>query len=299
MPDRGAGGGAGGHPVAWVVLLVLTSATCVAVDTVLARFVTREVAPFVLVFFRNLFGLAFVLPWLWRLGRAGLATRHWGLHVARAAFKIVGLGLFFWGIARIPLAEATAIAFATPLFGAAGAALLLGESLRRGRLSAILVGFVGVLLIIRPGLVVPSPGALSVLASTVLLAAIALIAKVLARHDSAPAMVAINLALSVPLALLPAMLVWTTPSWQALGIMAVQGALGAFSQLCMMRAFALADASLVTPLDFARLPIVAGLAYAAFGQVPDGWTWAGGSVICLAILLLVRSGRAPRRRSDS
>lgn len=235
---------------------------------------------------------------MWRLGRTGLATRHWGLHIARAAFKIVGLGLFFWGIARIPLAEATAIAFATPLFGAAGAALLLGESLRRGRLLAILIGFAGVLVIIRPGLVVPSSGALAVLGSTVLLASIALMAKVVARHDSAPVIVAINLALSVPLALLPALFVWTTPSWPAMGIMAVQGAIGALSQLCMMRAFALADASLVTPLDFARLPIVAVLAYLAFGQVPDGWTWAGGTVICLAILLLVRSGRRPQHRSE-
>lgn len=259
----------------------------------LARIVTREVDPVVLVFFRNLFGLVAVLPWLWRLGRAGLATRHWGLHVARAGLKIVGLGLFFWGISRIPLAEATAIAFATPLFTAAGAALLLGESLRRGRLLAILIGFAGVLVIIRPGLVVPSQGALAVLASTVLLASIALIAKVLARYDTASVTVAINLALSVPLALLPALFVWTTPSWAALGIMAVQGAIGAFSQFCMMRAFALADASLVQPLDFARLPIVAVLAYFTFNQVPDGWTWAGAAVICVAVLLLVRSGRGP------
>ena len=272
-------------------MLVLLSATCVAVDTVLARIVTRDVDPIVLVFFRNLFGLAAVLPWLWRLGRAGLVTRHWGLHVSRAGLKIVGLGLFFWGISRIPLAEATAIAFATPLFTAAGAALLLGESLRRGRFLAILIGFVGVLVIIRPGLLAPSQGALAVLASTALLAAIALIAKVLARHDTASVTVAINLALSVPLALLPALFVWTTPSWSALGIMAVQGAIGAFSQLCMMRAFALADASLVQPLDFARLPIVAVLAYFAFGQVPDEWTWAGAAVICVAVLLLVRSGR--------
>lgn len=279
-------------------MLVLSSAACVAVDTVLARIVTREVDPVVLVFFRNLFGLVAVLPWLWRLGRAGLVTRHWGLHIARAGFKIVGLSLFFWGITRIPLAEATAIAFATPLFTAAGAALLLGESLRRGRFLAILIGFVGVLVIIRPGLVLPSQGALAVLASTVLLAGIALIAKVLARHDTASVTVAINLALSVPLALLPALFVWTTPSWTALGIMAVQGAIGAFSQLCMMRAFALADASLVQPLDFARLPIVAVLAYFAFGQVPDGWTWAGAAVICVAVLLLVRSGRRGATRSE-
>jgi drug/metabolite transporter (DMT)-like permease len=279
------------------------SATCVAVDTVLARVVTREVDPIILVFFRNLFGLVAVLPWLWRLGRAGLVTNHMSLHVARAAIKIVALVFFFWGVARTPLAEATAIAFATPLFGAAGAALLLGESLRQGRLTAIMVGFVGVLIVIRPGLVTPTQGALAVLASTVLQAAISLMAKALSRHDAPAVIVALNLGLSVPLALIPALLVWSTPSWPFLGIMALQGALGAFSQFCVMRALALADASLVTPLDFARLPIVAVLAYFAFGQIPDGWTWTGGAVICLALLLLVRSGRSkqvtiPSSRSD-
>jgi drug/metabolite transporter (DMT)-like permease len=282
-----------------VIGLVLASATCMALDTVLARAVTREVDPIVLVFFRNLFGLLVVLPWLWRLGRAGLATAHMGMHIARAAIKIVALILFFWGIGRVALAEATAVAFATPLFTAAGAALLLGESLRRGRLAAILVGFVGVLIVIRPGLVTPGPGALAVLGSTVLLAAIALIAKVLARHDSPTPIVALNLALSAPLALLPALLVWTTPSTQALAIMALQGAMGAFAQFCVIRALSLADASLVTPLDFARLPLVAVLAYFAFGQIPDGWTWTGAAVICLAILLLVRSGRSTKATAPS
>src|SRR5687767_2737005 len=119
-------------PVATGALLVLASAACIAVDTVLARVVTQEVHPLVLVFFRNLFGLLVLSPWLVRARRAAFATERMGLHLVRGAIKILGLGCFFYGVSVIPLATATAIAFATPLFASAGAAVCFGESLRRG-----------------------------------------------------------------------------------------------------------------------------------------------------------------------
>ena len=189
-------------PVLHGALLVVASAACVAADTILARIVTQEVGPFVLVFFRNLFGLLFLLPLLARAGRAGLATGRMALHVTRAGIKIMGLVAFFYGVSAVPVAEATAIAFATPLFAAVGAALFLGESLRHGRLLAILLGFGGVLIVLRPGTQTLHPAALAVIGSAVALASIGLLAKVLARHDPPNTIVTLNLALSVPLALL-------------------------------------------------------------------------------------------------
>ncbi|HEX8374151.1 MAG TPA: DMT family transporter, partial [Geminicoccaceae bacterium] len=211
------------------------------------------------------------------------------------ALKILGLVGFFYGLSVVPVAEATAIAFATPLFAAAGAAVFLGETLRHGRLAAILLGFVGVLIVLRPGGGgALHPGALAILASAVALAAIGLLAKVLARHDPSRTILAINLTLSVPLALLAAIPFWTTPSPATLGLMAVQGALGAASQICFIRALRLADASLMMPVDLVRLPLVALLGFLAFGQVPDGWTWAGAVVICAAVVLLLRAGERAR-----
>jgi drug/metabolite transporter (DMT)-like permease len=283
-------------PVLRGALLVLVSAACVAVDTILARIVTQEVSAFVLVFFRNLFGLLLVAPWLVTARRAAFATQRMGLHVTRAALKIAGLVCFFYGLSMVPVADATAIAFATPLFAAVGAALFLGETLRHGRLAAILLGFLGVLIVLRPGGGALEAGALAVLASTVSLAAIGLLAKLLARHDPPNTILAINLTLSVPLALLAALPFWTTPSLPILGLMAVQGALGAASQFCFVRALRLADASLMMPVDFVRLPLVAMLGYFAFAQVPDGWTWIGAVVICTAIVLLLRAGTRARTK---
>jgi drug/metabolite transporter (DMT)-like permease len=277
-------------PVLHGALLVLLSATCIAVDTVLARIVTQEVTSFVLVFFRNLFGFVFILPWLARTGRVAFATQRPVLHVARAAVKILGLVSFFYGLSVVPVAEATALAFATPLFAALGAAVFLGETLRHGRLPAILLGFAGVLIVLRPGGGALHPGAFAVLTSALALAAVGLLAKLLARWDPPNTILAINLTLSVPLALLAAVPFWTTPSWTVLGLMVVQGALGAASQFCFVRALSLADASLMMPIDFIRLPLVALLGFLAFEQVPDAWTWVGAAVICTAITLLVRVG---------
>jgi drug/metabolite transporter (DMT)-like permease len=274
-------------------LLIMLSATLVAVDTVIARIVTQDVNSLVLVFFRNLFGVIFLLPLVLRAGLRSFTTRRpWG-HFLRAAIKIAALIAFYYGVSQIPVAEATAIAFATPLFIAAGAALFLGESLRHGRLLAILVGFAGVLVILRPGVAVIHPAALAVVASTVGLAAIALLMKVLTRTEPPNTIAVINITLSAPLALIPALFLWTTPSWQSLGLMLVQGALGTVSQLAVTRAVYVSDVSLIMPIDFVRLPIVAGLGFLVLGQVPDRWMWIGAAIICLAILLLLRSGRRP------
>lgn len=273
--------------------LIVLSAACVALDAVLARIVTREVSPIVLVFFRNLFGVALMLPWVVQVGPTALATRRIGLHLVRATIKIAALVLLFYGISQIPVAEVTAIGFAAPLFAALGAALVFGESLRRGRLAAILLGFLGVLVILRPGIEAIHPAALAVVASTAGIAVIGLMIKALARTDPPNTITLLNLALSVPLALVPALLFWTTPSPAMLGLMAIQGGLGAISQLCVTRALQQADASLMLPIDFVRLPIVAGLGYLMLGQVPDRWTWAGGAVIFAAIVLLLWSGRGP------
>ena len=287
-------------PVLAGAALVLVSATCIAVDTVLARIVTQEVSPLVLVFFHNFFGLLVLVPWLAYVGRVTFVTPRLGLHALRAMVKIIGLGCFFYGLVFLPVASATAIAFATPLFAAGGAAAFLGEPLRNGRLAAILLGFLGVLIVLRPDQGTLHVGALAVLASAVALAAVGLLVKLLVRYDPPNTIIALNLILSAPLAFLAALPFWTTPSWTMLELMAVQGALGAASQFCFVRALRLADASLMIPVDFIRLPLVALLGFLLLGQVPDGWTWIGAAVICTAIVLLLRVGTLfPSARSPT
>lgn len=280
-------------------LFMAAAASAVAVDTIIARVVVQEVHPTLIVFFRSLFSLMALAPWLLRARGGAFRTHRLPLHVLRAILKLVALVCFFSAVALMPLASVTAIAFATPLFAAAGAVLILGEPASLRRTLATLGGFAGVLLIIRPGAETLSAGALLAVAAAIGLAAVGLMVKVLSRHDPPNTIVTINLALSAPLALLPALPFWTTPSPTMLGWLVLQGLLGAFAQLCFTRGMRRADASLMMPIDFIRLPLVAGLAYVAFNEVPDALTWIGAVIVCGSILLLLGTGFGPRSRVET
>ena len=280
-------------------LLMGTAAGGMAVDTIIARMVVQEVHPTVLVFFRNLFSLMIMAPWLWRMRHSVFRTSRLSLHIVRNLLKIAALITFFTAVGLMPLASVTAIGFAMPLFAAAGAILFLGEAPSLRRTLSTLAGFMGVLLIIRPGAETLTIGAFAAVASAILQAGVGLMVKYLGRFDPPDTIVALTLVLSVPLAVLPALFFWTTPSLPILGLMVIQGGIGALAQICITRGMRKADASLMMPIDFVRLPLVALIAYLAFGEVPDSWTWIGAAVVFASLLTLLGVGRRRRRSVET
>ena len=282
-----------GSALLGVVLMLLVEVMSAA-DAVIVRLLAGEIHPFVIGFTRVSFGLIAMLPWILR--RPGmLRTRRIGLHVLRAALKLGSLVALFAALAGAPLASVTAIGFAAPLFVSVGAWFLLAEQPQPLRILAAVLGFVGVVTILWPAMAGGSAATALWLAllSAALTATIQLILKVMGRLERAETLVAWNLIASVPLALGPALWFWTTPTPAQWGLLALQGTLGAISQGFVTRALQLADASLVAPVDFLRLPLVAGLAYLVFGQVPLLATWIGASFIVVAIVLMTLTARRP------
>ena len=273
------------------------AAFCFSIMNVAIRIVSGELDPLQIAFFRNLFALAFMLPWLARAGLTGLATRRIGTHLWRAAMGMLAMVCWFYSIALLPLAEAVALNFTVPLFATIGAALVLGEIVRARRWSATVIGFLGVLLIVRPGFAeLTWPMALPILAA-VMMAVSTLVVKSLSETDSPAAIVLTMNLILTPLSLVPALFVWVWPTWSALGLLAVLGALAALAHLCLTRAYTKADASAILPFDYTRLPFVAALGYLLFGEVPDAWTWAGGAVIAAAAIYIAqREARVARER---
>ena len=269
-------------------LLMFGMSSAVALDTAVVRLVVEELHPFEIAFFRTLFSLLFLLPWLWRGGLAALATRRLPMHVVRAAGKLAALVAFFYAVSLMPLAEVTAVMFAMPLFAAIGAWMFLGEAMRPVRLTATLLGFAGVLVVVRPGTDLFGIGAFAAVGAALGLASVALIVKYLARFERSRTIVFWNFLVMTPMAALIAIPVWQWPSWTALAWLILQGLLGMVAQLCFARAVQLGDASTLMPLDFLRLPIVAGIAYLAFGEIPGLWTWLGAGVIFAATVVLLR-----------
>ena len=273
--------------------MMVLAAAFNAIDTLLVRVISTEMSAFSISFFRSAFGLLFVLPWIHRRRALIFKTNYVWFHVARAALKVIAISAFFYAIARANLAQVTAIAFTTPIFVIIGAVIILHEKLGITRLLSVLMAFGGVLLIVRPIAGYFDPYLLFALVGALVTAAIQLVLKVMSGKDSTDTLVAWNLILMVPLALLPALFFWTTPSPMMLGLLAIQGALGAVAMTAITKAMSLADVSAVIPFDFLRLPLVALGALYFFGQSVDPSTWLGAAIIFVAVVAASRRTGKP------
>ena len=270
----------------WMVL----SGACFASMTAVVRHLSAGMHAFEIVFFRNALGLVFLMPWLLRGGLAGVRTRRFKLHGVRVVLGLVTMLCWFTAITLMPIAEATALSFTAPLFGTVGAALVLGEAVGTRRWMAIVVGFAGAMIILRPGIEALNLPAFLVLASSACMALGMMVVKTLSRTDSATAIVLYMGVGLTPLSLGPALLVWETPSLAAWFWLFALGALATLGHLMFVRAMASAEVSAVLPFDFSRLIFVALLGFAFFGERPDAWTWVGAAVIFAAALYTARRG---------
>jgi len=270
--------------------LMVIAAILVAADSIMVRLLTQDLHPFVIAFFRSLFGLVFVAPMILR-NHGVLRSRYTFLHLLRAGLKLVAIVSFFIAIKSASLSDVTTIAFTTPLFVTIGAWLLLGERPVPIRIASVVLGFFGVLVIFRPGQEAISVALMFALLGAVLTSVIQLMLKQMSASDTTDTLVAWNLLLIVPLSLLPAMWFWTTPTLSQLALLALQGGAGALSMTLITRSLSLAEASYLAPIDFLRLPAVAILAFLFFGEIPTIWTLVGAAIIFGSMLLAARSNR--------
>lgn len=261
--------------------LILVSTLCFAGMFGVIRYITigGGLRPFEAAFFRNLFGLLVLLPWFARVGLRPLRTQRLKLHALRGLLQVIGMLSIFTALSLTPLAEVSALSFSAPLFASLGAVLFLGERIRLRRWTALIVGFAGTLVIIRPGFEVINLGLLLVIFSSGFWASAMLVIKLLARTESSVTITAYMGLFLIPLSLIPALFVWQWPSGEELAWLVVIGTLGSLGHLAMAQAFKEADATAVLPFDFARLIWATIIGYLAFAELPDLWTWLGGIII--------------------
>jgi drug/metabolite transporter (DMT)-like permease len=283
------------------IFIMVAVALATALDAAIVRLLAGDIHPVMLGFTRVFFGLLAMVPFIVR--RPGiLRTNARFSHVLRAVLKLGAVVALFAALQNAPLATVTAISFAAPLFLALGAWFFLGEVPGVSRLTGLILGFIGILAILGPAIGgAESKALMFALASAILLASIQLMLKVMGRTDSALTLVAWNLIVSVPLAAIPAIWFWSSPTPAQWGLLALQGSMGTISQIGTTRALQMADASLLAPVDFLRLPLVALIGWIAFGQVPPGATYVGGVIVFAGILILtmgVRRSSGVRRNWD-
>ncbi len=276
----------GGVPPALrAALLMALSAVVSALQNLLIRVAGDAGIPSLqIAFFRSSFGFLAIAALALAMARRIPATSALRKLGASSLFHLVAMLCFFHGVTLMPLAESSALTFTAPLFGTLAAAFFLGERVHARRWIAILVGFAGVLIVLRPGAVPVGPGPALVLFSTVAFAGVTVLVKRMTATEPTIAVVFYQSLFMTGLTLPAALTVWTTPDAAILACLAAMGVLSTLGWLAFTRAFALADASALLPLEFVRLPCVAVLGYLAFGEVPDLWVWVGAVVIFVASL---------------
>ena len=278
------------HPraAAWMLLAV---AGFVGMGTT-ARLLSATLHPLEVAFFRAAFGLFVVLPVALREGAGLWVTPTWRLQLLRGVFGTMAMASAFYAVARLPLAEATAYGYTRPLFVVVLAVVLLGEPLLARRVGATVVGFAGVLVMLRPGPGGLQPAALVALFGAFCAAVVSILLRRLAQLVR-PVVVLAWLGLVGTLLTAPAATaVWRTPDARELALAVLMGSFGTLVQLALMRAYRLAEAGALAPLDYLRLPAAATVGFLLFGEVPDPRAVAGAALVVAAtVWLTVRERR--------
>ncbi|MBN8195545.1 EamA family transporter [Thalassospira povalilytica] len=277
----------------------LAAAVLAACFTLTIRFATAEIHPYQAVFLRFAFGLLLMVPMVMKAGVATLVTRRLPLFGVRGVLSAAEMCLWFMAVLYLPLAEATTLNFTVPLFGTILAALVLRETVRIHRWLAVVIGFVGVGLIIQPGTDAMQPASLFPIAAAMCMACAGMITKQLVSTESTTSLLFYLMVITTPVSLIPALFVWQTPSWTAIGLMAVAALMMNVMQICNVKALQLADYSFFVGFSYLRLPIIAILALILFGEVPDIWIIPDGAMIIgAAIYVALRERKLARKMAN-
>jgi drug/metabolite transporter (DMT)-like permease len=229
-----------------------------------------------------------MLPWLLKGGIASFRTSRPLTHFARGALSYLGMLLSYYSVTLISLADSNALQFTLPFFTFLYAMWLLNERISLHRWVAMAVGFAGVLVIVRPGFADVNIGVFVAIAAAATYGLSDVMTRMLSRTESTNLIMFYTFVLPAPLGLIPALFFWTWPGWPQTVAILVFSASATLASYSLTRAFTAAETSVVSPVLYVRLPIVAAFGWYFFDQPTDIWTWIGSAIIFAATLALAR-----------
>lgn len=287
------------------ILFLIVSGAILSFTDGLAKYLTGTLVVGEIIFFRACFVFVPILTIIWwRGGLSTLRVNSWKSQMARAACVVITTYLFLAATRHLPLADAIAILFASPIFITAMAPFVLGEQVGWRRWSAVLVGFVGVVLMIRPGGNPLVASALLALGATFFLSVRDVITRAMSGTESSSAIMVISTGsillsglASWPLSwVVPGLGAWRVPTAEEFGLLALTGILQGVGQYFMVTAFLLAEAVVVVPFRYFSLIFAALFGYLIFGDVPGLTMLAGAAVVVASgLYIFQREARAVRK----
>ncbi len=280
------------------ILWMLATGFCFLAVTVSVRYIGPRIPAAEAAFIRYLAGTLMLLPIFLRLYRGSLKIHSHGLFIARGLAHGVGVILWFFAMARIPIAEVTALGYLSPVIVTIGAAIFLGETLHFRRLAAVVIGFLGVMIILRPGFDTISIGQLAQLATAPLFAASFLLAKKLTAREDVTVIVAV-LSLICTLTLLPpALLNWVQPTLHEVAMLTLTAVFATLGHYTMTRAFSLAPLAVLQPIGFLQLVWATLCGIVLFGEPIDVYVVLGGTVLILSTTYIAHRESVISRRAE-
>jgi len=243
------------------------------------RYLSSELHPLQIVFFRNFFGFVLFLPLILRSGLSFLKTERLPMHFLRATLNVMTMAAFFMALSMSPLAKVNALAFTAPLFTAVLSVLILGERFRARRWTAIAFGFIGAMVIIRPGVSVIDLGSIYTLTSAFIWGMTMIVIRSLGRTESSMTTTGYMVIFLSMLSLGPALYVWQTPQGTAWAILALLAVTGTGAQILLAEALRTAETTAILPFDFMKIVWASALGYIMFAEIPTIYVFIGAFII--------------------
>ena len=268
------------------IILNILSIVFFSIMVIFIRKASENLHILEVVFFRNLLAFIVMLPILTSTGLAAIKMNNTKLFFMRGFFGAIGMLAGFTCLTLIPLAQATAISFSKPIFITIGATIFLGEIIKARRIAAIILGVIGMLIIVQPGVNSFSFGIMLAIIAALAHSLNALIVKKLTLTDTPQAIITWMVIILIPITFIPAVAVWQWPSfetWLYLWGIAILGTLAHYS---WTKSCSMVEITSLQAIEFIKLPIMALLGWMIFSEIPGTWTWIGGFIIFMSTIYI-------------
>ena len=250
------------------------------------KLLSNDLHPIIICFYRCLMGLIIITPFVARNNFKALQTDNMRLQIFRALINIISMICWFSAIGMMHLEKATALGFTTPLFTTVLAVIVLGEVIRFHRTAALLLGFIGILIIIRPGYMPFEFGTILMLIASFSFSFVLIFVKKLSATDSSLTIIFYHLLYMTPAFFILSLFYWQSINFNQLVIFSLMGSSGLLSHWCLAQAFKMSDTTFVMPLQFTKLIWASLIGLFIFAEQPDIWTWVGGVIIFISVVYI-------------
>ncbi len=268
------------------VLLALTASFCAVLMSVFLKLAQSDVNVFTVGFLRFFFGFLIILPFILSSQFKIYSTNNFKFHLTRSIINVPMMILGFAALMYIPLEQIKAIGFLSPIIVVILSVIILKEKIFLIRILALIIGFIGVIIILRPGIIEINIGAYMVLISGLMWSTVIIITKFMSKEDSPMTILTFQYTF-VSLFTLPlAFFFWNNPSYECLLYTFLSAIVGTILHLCINTSYRLADLSVIQPVWFTQLIFASAFGFIIFGEIPDGWTWAGGILVFSSVLII-------------